>query len=80
LLVRVQPEEPIFSRSWRRPIRDLNNSEQFRSDAIRLSLLKTRSGTTGHRVAVVSKVEAEELGRSSEPKLTPVTLSPLTFI
>ncbi len=36
LLVRVQPEEPIFSRSWRRrPIRDLDNSEQFRSDSIR---------------------------------------------
>src|SRR5882672_5182115 len=30
LLVRIQPEEPLFSVSWRRrPIRDLNNSEQF---------------------------------------------------
>jgi hypothetical protein len=45
----VQCGEPIVSMSWRRrPIRDLNNSEQFRSAAIRreagrpveLSLLK----------------------------------------
>ena len=35
LLVRVQPEEPIFSTSWLRAVfRFLNNSEQFGSNAI----------------------------------------------
>src|SRR2546422_2885438 len=39
LLVRIQPEEPLFSMSWRRrPIRDLNNSERFGRGARRAVL------------------------------------------
>jgi hypothetical protein len=50
------------------------------SQSTPLSLLKTRSGATGHRVAVVAKVDAAELGCSSEPKQTPLTLNALRLV